>query len=316
MPVGILRPPRALLGVPELRRALISLGLLVLATFSLAGCRTGGIERLPAGLGAPDRAASTFTVLSWNAQKGRDDRFRGDLRTLLAEHVPDLVFLQEARADFAPRPGLEGFFARSWSYPWPGGTTVGVLTLSATRPTELRSLPTRHRELGVTAPKVALLSEHTLPGGERLLAVNVHCLNFEVGVTRALKAQLESLRRAMSEHRGPIVLAGDFNSWSERRLELVDRLTRSLGLSEVHSFEGARRTGDLGSGLANRLFGVDPSLPLDRVYYRDLRVRRARVLSYDSSDHAPLAVTFALPTSSPEIQGGGAVPRRAGSSIQ
>jgi endonuclease/exonuclease/phosphatase (EEP) superfamily protein YafD len=99
----------------------------------------------------------------------------------------------------------------------------------------------------------------------------------------------------MRGHAGPIVLAGDFNGWSERRLAPVERMVREAGLDEVGSFGAGRRTGDLGWSFLNWLFGVDPTLPLDRVYYRGLVPGEVKVLPYTSSDHSGLLVPFALP---------------------
>ena len=99
----------------------------------------------------------------------------------------------------------------------------------------------------------------------------------------------------MSDHAGPIVLAGDFNGWSERRLALVEQTVREVGLDEVRSFGDGRRTGDLGWSFLNWLFGVDPTLPLDRVYYRGLMPEEVEVLPYTSSDHSALLVRFVLP---------------------
>ncbi len=265
----------------------------LLVSVCLAGCTAVGVD--PVGMPLrPSQAAHQLTVVSWNAQKGSDPRFTRDLQSLLRAETPDLVFLQEARAELAEGVGLPGLFARSWSYPWPGGKTVGVLTLS--RSPALRARPVRSpsREFGWTAPKMSLVSEHRLPGGRSLLAANVHLLNFERFGTRQLDGQLEGLIGRLAAHEGPIVIAGDFNAWSPARLARVAELASGLGLQEVQGFGLGRRTGDLGQGWANRLLGVDPSLALDRVYYRELVLLGAKVLDYRSSDHAPLSVTFGL----------------------
>lgn len=65
--------------------------------------------------------------------------------------------------------------------------------------------------------------------------------------------------------------------------------------AEAGSFGAGRRTGDLGWSFLNWLFGVDPTLPLDRVYYRGLVPGEVKVLPYTSSDHSALLVPFALP---------------------
>lgn len=269
---------------------------MVLLAASLAvGCRTTGILALPPADAASFPAPAAFTLVTWNAHKGKHERFRNDLRELVAEADPLLIFLQEARAGLVDEPRLAGSFARGWHYPWPGGATIGVLTLSWSVPIRLVSLHSQWREFLVSAPKVALVSEHRLADGTSLLALNVHLLNFERWSTFMLGAQLEGLRAVMSDHAGPIVLAGDFNGWSERRLALVEQTVREVGLDEVRPFGAGRRTGDLGWSFLNWLSGVDPTLPLDRVYYRGLVPGRVEVLPYTSSDHSALLVRFALP---------------------
>jgi len=98
----------------------------------------------------------------------------------------------------------------------------------------------------------------------------------------------------MAQHPGPILLAGDFNTWNPRRLRLVTDLARDLQLREVAEFVGARKTGDHQSAVVNWLLGIDRALPLDRVYYRGLSPLAATVLPLTSSDHRALQVTFAV----------------------
>jgi endonuclease/exonuclease/phosphatase (EEP) superfamily protein YafD len=89
-------------------------------------------------------------------------------------------------------------------------------------------------------------------------------------------------------------LAGDFNTWNEKRLRLVQKLVEDLQLTEVTDFPPGRRTGDMDSGCLNWLFGIKKDLPLDRVYYRGFTSHSAEVLPYDSSDHKPIQVTLTL----------------------
>jgi endonuclease/exonuclease/phosphatase (EEP) superfamily protein YafD len=266
----------------------------LLAASLAVACRTTGIVAQPTVEAAPPHAPAAFTLVTWNARKGEHQRFRSDLRELVGEAAPLLVLLQEARAELMDESPLAGSFARGWHYPWPGGVTIGVLTLSWSMPLRLMSLHSRWREFLITAPKVALASEHRLADGTSLLALNVHLLNFERWSTFMLRAQLEDLRAVMRDHVGPIVLAGDMNGWSRRRLALVEETVREVGLEEVGGFGEERRTGDLGWSFLNWLFGVDPTLPLDRVYYRGLVAGEVKVLPYASSDHSALLVPFTL----------------------
>lgn len=236
----------------------------------------------------------SIAVVSWNAQKGQDPRFKSDLSRLVIVDRPDFVFLQEARSDLLETKRIGGYFASSWSYPWPDGETIGLLSLSYVSPTRIQPLPSRHKEFLITAPKLSLVTEYPLTNGERLLAINVHLLAFERWSTKGIGSQLEDLKAIMEEHSGPIVLVGDFNTWSQKRLDLLQAVAEDLNLKEVSGFPPGRKTGAKEGSFLNWLFGVDDNLPLDRVYYRGFTHHSAKVLPYDSSDHRAIQVTLVL----------------------
>jgi endonuclease/exonuclease/phosphatase (EEP) superfamily protein YafD len=272
-------------------RLRVVLVLLVALTVSCRGKGTTQVAEFP------DQAQtlpSNVTIVNWNAQKGKNPQFASDLKLLLEQEQPDIVLLQEARVDLFEPEQMGGYFAESWSYPWPGGKTIGVLTLSRVPPVRVEPVPTKYRELGVTAPKVSLVTEYPLPNGENLLAVNVHLLNFEVWSLKKISHQLEDLKKIMAAHRGPIVMAGDFNTWNQKRLDLVKTLTRDVKLMEVTDFPEGRTTGDTRSEWWNKALGVDRDLPLDRVFFIGFDPTAARVLNYDTSDHRPILVKLKL----------------------
>ena len=95
----------------------------------------------------------------------------------------------------------------------------------------------------MTTPKVSLITEFPLPNGKSLLTVNVHLLNFERWGDMKISDQLEDLRSLLTNHHGPIIVAGDFNTWNEKRLRLVEGLARDLKLTEVMDFPTGRTTG-------------------------------------------------------------------------
>ena len=237
---------------------------------------------------------ATITLVNWNTQKGSHPQFESDLAKLFEQVSPDIVFLQEARADLVQVEPMGGYFANGWSYPWPGGVMVGVLTLSRISPVRTDPVSTRYREFFVTAPKVSLITEYSLPDGNSLLTVNVHLLNFERWGDLKVRDQLEELKSIMQFHSGPIIMAGDFNTWNEKKLQLVEEITGGLGLTEVMEFPDGRTTGDLKSDFLNAVLGIHSELPLDRIYYRGFSIDSARILPYESSDHRPIAVQLTL----------------------
>ena len=129
-------------------------------------------------------------------------------------------------------------------------------------------MPSKYREFRVTAPKVSLVTEYPLSKRENLLAVNVHLLNFERWSVKKISHQLEDLKTIIANHSGPIVMAGDFNTWNQKRLKLVKQIARDIKLKEVTDFPKNRRTGELKSDFWNEVFGIDKDLPLDRVFFQ------------------------------------------------
>lgn len=270
------------------RRAWVAaLGVLLLAS----ACRTTGLE-VADGLIPTSARSPELRLVSWNAQKFRSPRFGELLDRVLQSERPDLVFLQEATREALTRDGVDVYFARSWHLPPLFGGPTGVATLTRFPTRTAVPLPTRRRELLMATPKTSLATEHPLPGGQTLLAMNVHCLAFERWGTAGFRAQLESIETLLRRHGGPIVLGGDFNTWSAKRLEHLQGLAQRLALTEVDGFSNDRTTASKGSRLVDWILGVDGRLPLDRVYYRGFAGHAARVLPYRASDHNPLAVTL------------------------
>lgn len=85
----------------------------------------------------------------------------------------------------------------------------------------------------------------------------------------------------MVSHTGPMILAGDFNDWSQWRHDILSLILKRLRL------EPARLTGDGRSRYWGR--------PVDHVFYRGLEVVQADAARVTSSDHNPVRVRFRLP---------------------
>ena len=279
--------------------------VVVLTSALITACRGTGATPLSSFTVEHQSLPHYITLVSWNVHKQRDARLQADLHALLRQQRPTLVFLQEATAELLDVTLMPGHFAPSWYYPLRTGSATGVLTFSQVAPLRSEEIPTRWREFFLATPKVALATEYFLPDGARLLAVNVHGLNFERWGTLKFRAQLTALKGLMAKHKGPLLLAGDFNTWNQRRLRLVTALARDLQLREVEEFSGALTTGDRQSAVVNWLLGIDGTLALDRVYYRGLSPLMASVLPLASSDHRALQVTFAVEGTSDEQQSWG-----------
>ncbi len=216
-------------------------------------------------------------ILSWNIQKASKTGWAEDL----ARHGAGVhfAFIQEAslQAPIAQSiaADLHSVFAHGYS---DLRQQTGVLTLSAGSPSADCRLITREPWLGT--PKATGIATYPLANrNDRLLAINLHAVNFELGLA-SFQAQLDALRRVLHEHAGPVILAGDLNTWSDTRQAAVDDFTTEHELSAV-TFE---------PDLRSRAFGR----ALDHIYVRGLGVEDARVIPVSSSDHNPLRVRLAL----------------------
>jgi endonuclease/exonuclease/phosphatase (EEP) superfamily protein YafD len=137
----------------------------------------------------------------------------------------------------------------------------------------------RFREPLLHTPKTSLLTRFDLSEGGSLVVVNVHAINFTMDAIR-FRASWQELETVLQPHAGPLIVAGDFNTWNADRQAVVVNATRRMGLTPVH-FSSDQRT---------RIF----DRTVDHVYYRGLLPLEALVHEVKTSDHNPMRVTFKL----------------------
>jgi endonuclease/exonuclease/phosphatase (EEP) superfamily protein YafD len=217
-----------------------------------------------------------FSVAVWNVYKWQRDGSYARLAELA--ETSDLLLFQEAVGTERLSAALDGF---SWHLNQAfskDGLSVGVLTASKIPPARLCGERLMEPWLGL--PKTLLVTEYALQQGNvALLVINLHGVNFTLDI-EVYRAQLEQVRQAADNHAGPILLAGDFNSWSASRQLALRQLASELDLQTV-VFEDDDRSS---------MFGH----PLDGIWMRGLAVVTAEVLSTPSSDHNAMLAKFAL----------------------
>ncbi|HSW21636.1 MAG TPA: endonuclease/exonuclease/phosphatase family protein [Burkholderiaceae bacterium] len=216
-------------------------------------------------------------VLSWNMHKFVDAGWDIDLARYALDS--DLVLLQEAVMTDEFRRLLDqaghdwimaGAFARN-------GVERGVL--SAARVRALDGCTLRTFEPLFPVPKSALVVRYRLGANATVAVANLHGINFTLGLER-FREQLEAVAAELARHRGPVILAGDFNTWSEERHDVLVEIAARLGLvSVLIEPDGRRRT--LGRHL-------------DHFYFRGFRLVRASAPRVTSSDHNPILVELEL----------------------
>ena len=216
-------------------------------------------------------------ILSWNIQKASNEGWADDLARFSTG--VDLAFIQEASVqalipDVIPED-LHSVFAAGYTT---ATQETGVMTLSTGSPSSNCKLTSV--EPWLRTPKATSITEYTLREREdRLLAINLHAVNFDLGLT-SLRSQLKALDDVLLQHSGPVILAGDLNTWSDSRQAAVDDFMQQHGLGSI-SFEPDLRTTAFGR-------------VLDHIYVRGMSAQYAKVIPVSSSDHNPLRVRLAL----------------------
>lgn len=227
--------------------------------------------------GSPIDERGVIALLVWNIHKQSDSEWPKALWTQGLHW--QLLLLQEVElnTDFTAALDNHQF---SWSM-MPAfrfqGLDYGVMLASRRPPLEGCGL--LKVEPWIRLPKAALYGLYALSNDEILLVVNLHGINFDPNL-QEWEDQLAPLLGLVMQHHGPVILAGDFNSWGERRSQKLEKLIEPLGLKAA-IFEPDERI---------RVFGT----PLDWVFYRGLHLKKAQSPTTNVSDHAPLMVQFEL----------------------
>jgi endonuclease/exonuclease/phosphatase (EEP) superfamily protein YafD len=215
-------------------------------------------------------------ILTWNIHKQDDRGWQHDLRSFAADN--DVLLLQETVLDSALQQmiadaGMRWVMASSFIY---ADIDTGVLTASRVAP--LASCTQRIVEPLLRLPKSAVISWFPLRGETTTLAVvNVHAINFSLSLG-AYRAQFDAIADALAQHAGPIVFAGDLNTWTTERIAVVDAAARRLGCTEIAFTDDRRRL----------FFGHQ----LDHIYTRGLDVVASSAIAVTSSDHNPVMATL------------------------
>jgi endonuclease/exonuclease/phosphatase (EEP) superfamily protein YafD len=217
-------------------------------------------------------------MMSWNIHKQADPGWQRDLHRFGERN--DLVLLQESVLDAPLRELIDadGFRWVMASSFIESGIDIGVLTASRIAP--VATCTERVVEPLLRIPKSAVISWFPLAGRrDTLVVVNVHAINFSLSLG-AYRAQFDAIGHALERHEGPLIVAGDLNTWTDARADAVRTLAKRLRLTEVR-FAADRRS---------HFFGHE----LDHIYTRGLATVASVATGVTSSDHNPVAATLSV----------------------
>lgn len=246
-----------------------------LIAFNTAQAATGSLEA-PLHFGPevslPQASHShSLRVAVWNILKESRSGFEDEFHRLARNS--DLMLLQEvllntrAERAFASLPDSSWVMAEAWKQ---NGAPTGTAILSAFQFLFPIGLLSPDTEPVSFTPKSSVSFLVPVRGQKQsLMVVNTHAINFTTN--GPFLRQLKSVAQLISRHQGPVIWAGDFNTWRESRWDILYDQTEVLGLKPVAFADEPRK------------------FILDHIFVRGLKVTRAQVLSdFQSSDHWPL----------------------------
>lgn len=223
-----------------------------------------------------------INMLVWNLHKGADESFSTDYASL--SYQKDIIMAQEMyltplmKGVFASFP--DQYFVSATSFLLGNPLTrTGVLNSSRVLPSSYDYVRTQTLEPIVNSPKVTLITRYPIRSTNAVLTtVNIHGINFVDAAS--YQKEINRIYDAIKDTKGPLVFAGDFNSWSDERDSILKVMRQKLNLNEAKFSPDERMTFN--------------GHPLDHFFYtNDIKIISAKVEGfYQGSDHKPLEVIF------------------------
>ncbi|MDC0535365.1 endonuclease/exonuclease/phosphatase family protein [Francisellaceae bacterium] len=235
-------------------------------------CPDGIKEVLPRELG----------ILTWNIyKKNRTNKFNESLSLIHSKYPANILLFQEASQPDQAESFIKGYETLHLSNLQMKNRAFGVSTVSCTKHISNSYLISHHQEFLLQTHKSLLISVYVLSNQQQLVVVNIHAINFKN--LKAYEHEIDILVDSISEHEGPMIISGDFNTWSKGRHRVIENMSSKLNLSRVH-FENSINI--------KRFL----KYPLDLMFYRGLEITFASSLDCGKvSDHNPLYARFILP---------------------
>jgi endonuclease/exonuclease/phosphatase (EEP) superfamily protein YafD len=222
----------------------------------------------------------TFGVLCWNVykQNKKHFHFKRYLHTLHREKALSLYLFQEAAFADDEAFSLEHCAFDGAANLEVNGGFYGVLTASTVESKSANAYLSEGRESLFGPYKSLLVSRYSLSNGSEMLVLNVHAINFRENQRYA--RELEHFLLHVKDHDGPMIVAGDFNTWNKTRMQKLHKLCKKLGLQRVPYAQSDKIKSFMGHHL-------------DFIFFRGVELLAYEVVEESMiSDHNPLVAKF------------------------
>ncbi len=249
----------------------------------------------------PSVAIGGHSLISWNIHKELEDstsKIKTELKSILNSNnsitcLQEVIFSNNKsknKADFFTSLGFNGVYSTAWRFPY-SEKYQGVMTLNSKNFSlkSSRAFLSPFRECFVTSNKSSLVTNYEI-NGKKLTVINVHGLNFLPSYF--LKSQLNKIP-VLGKN---VILAGDFNTWSDSKQDVLDDYAIKNGLiahkpNKNYSTKQCPFLQKLLYVISFTIYDYDKNL--DHIYSKGIDVKTCDwINNLKSSDHKPLKITF------------------------
>lgn len=222
------------------------------------------------------RQEKTIEVLTWNVLKFKRENSFSDLVSLAGKS--DIAFIQEAvhsqdlQTNAAQSVSMDWTFFKSFCRDY--GAT-GVQTGSRFPQVDVEAIIAPGLEPVVNTPKVTGFSTVKIQG-VKVLLINVHGMNANKGLD--FEKHMDQIYEVAKNFEGPIIWAGDFNTWNPVRTAYLNAKAKALNMTVLKPEVDNRK------------------LKLDHIIVRGFKAKSVTILeNFVSSDHFPVRAELELP---------------------
>jgi len=171
-------------------------------------------------------------VLCWNSAKLTLKKpYKELLKSLITDEGIDILLLQEVKKNLATELDISYYSYILSPNIQTRRHVFGFLSAFKSSCEDVLTLLTKKRELAYATHKVTLITKHKISQLNRLMIANLHAINFVKNSD--FYNELNNIIAIVKFHKGPIIVAGDFNTWNVKRVNYLKEFTHDLSLKEV-----------------------------------------------------------------------------------
>jgi len=222
-----------------------------------------------------------INVLCWNVAKlSKKNDFLEYLANIVREEDINFLALQEFKKSLTENINFLNFSYILAPNIETKKNAFGVLSAFKIPCQNSLALLSNQQELKFSTHKSALICIYKINQNTKLMFVNIHAINFVPN--KIFIQELNNIKKYIKNHEGPLIIAGDFNTWNKQRILTLENFKKELMLTKVTYSDNSS---------IKKIF----SNHLDYIFFKKLKFCYSKALKSEFySDHNPLIAHFEL----------------------